>query len=198
MSQGEIAKIRLEENTNLGEAFSKIGKQIDFHLSLNGDINSEVKYASSQDISYFGSASLSLVPDVGDLIFQKPTVEPTSPAFRYSEQSSTLSSNASSTVLGSMDISTKSGVQVNPLAPYFPSTTFSPNRSWIQVLFPVDFDSLLKISILELLQLALVKLLEKMMPPDYRVNEGTESKSIESIVVDNQQIQDQLIADSTI
>lgn len=184
-------------NLTLSKATSKIMRSIDWNLRFKGDINSEVKYASSPDISYFGSSSLCLVPIEGRLLFQKPTNEPATPNFEVNQSTSTLSSSNNSTVVASLDISTKSGLQVNPLAPLYPSTNFSPNRSWISVLFPINLEMLLKISIMELLQLGLVRLVEHLVKED-TADELKGSNNIEEIIVDNEDIQNRIIAEATI
>jgi len=187
----------LEEQTSISTTANKLLNTLKFHLESISDLNSEVKYASSTDVAYFGNGAFSVLPGVGEFIFQKATVEPATAAFGFSDKEGTLKSTAPSTILGTTNIYTTDGKQTNPISVYYPSTTFSPNRTWVEVLFPLNFENLSLIVMAELIQVALVKLLAGLNNKTSDT-ETKESKSIETLIVDNQQLQDDILLNATI
>lgn len=182
--------LRVDTSKSLYSVANDIVRSAEWHLNTLSDNNGSVKYAVDPAVSFYGNGSLSLIPRLGQLLFSSLTNEPTRSSLKVSDQDSSFYSSMGSTTLGSLNIDTVDGYVLNPLCSIFPSTNFSPTKPWIQKLFPsFSTNTLVRIAILELIQVALLKILA----PKPVSGESKQSKvDIATIFVDNSELEDQL------
>jgi len=189
--------LRIDNSKSLQDVANQIIASADWHLNSFSDTNRSPKYAVDPSVSYYGSGSLSLLSRLGKLAFSSNVNEANRGAFSLDHGDSSFYSSLNSTTLGSLKIDTVDGYELNPLSPVFPSTNFSPTKPWVKKLFPtLSARTLVTVAILELVQYQLLRLANDAVGP--QGSENFESKKdgndIATIIVDNQEIEDQLFA----
>lgn len=185
----------IDNTKSLANTTEQITKSAEWHLSTITDPNRSTKFAIEPGISYYGSGSLSLIPRIGKFIFASNTNEANRQAFSVDQEGSDFYSSLVNTTLGTLKIDTVDGYELNPLSPVNPSTNYSPTKPWVRKLFPsLSNKSLMSIAILELVQVALLKIIDKSISTSNR-SETIESKQdvdMGLIIIDNQNIEDDI------
>lgn len=171
---------------------ASISKALDWHYSSSVDTSSSTKYPSDPDTVYFGAGAFSFNPLLGRFIFGTSANEPSSPVFSVDQKKNITRSNASKTVLGSLDIQTADGYMLNPLGSKYPSTPFTPQKTWIKDIFsPLLEDRLLEIAFLEAIQVLLLQSLKgtksEQIVKENKIDLGT-------IILDSQEIEDHVLS----
>lgn len=184
----------IDNTKSLSEVTDQVTRSAEWHLSTITDPSRSTKFAVEPGISYYGAGSLSLLPRIGKFVFASNTNEANRMAFSVDQEGSNFYSSVVNTTLGSLNIDTVDGYELNALSPVNPSTNFSPTKPWVRKLFPsLSNKNLMTIAVLEIVQVTLLKLLDKNMKPN---SETTESKQGDNdmalIIVDNQNIEDDI------
>jgi len=180
---------------DLGTAANRILASAEWHLNTMTDIGKSAKYSVESSVSYYGAGALSIVSDIGKFVFGDNSTENMRGGVTMDKSQSSFYSDLGSTTLGSLKIDTVDGYELNPVSPTYPSTNFSPTKPWIKKLFPsLSTKDLMTIAVLELIQVTLLKAID-----NKRQSENFESKEdndIGTIIIDNQNIEDQLFGDN--
>lgn len=189
------SKISFEiDNTkSLSAVTEQINRSAEWHLSTITDPNRSTKFAIEPGISYYGSGSLSLLPRIGKFVFASNTNEANRMAFSVDQQGSNFYSSLANTTLGTLKIDTVDGYELNPLSPVNPSTNYSPTKPWVRKLFPsLSNQNLMSIAILEIVQVTLLKLLDKNIKTDSETTESKQDVDMALIIIDNQNIEEEI------
>jgi len=197
-SQEEMANkvsFTIDTNKNIAEVGSKILAAAEWQFSSFADSNRSPKYTIDPSISYYGGGALSLIPRLGQFVFSAATNETNRGAFNLDHGGSSFYSSMNKTTLGSLDIDTVDGQVLNPQSPQQASTNYSPVKPWIKRLFPtLSSKNLMSIAILEIVQATLLDSLDRQREPQSSENkERKPSTDMATIIVDNQEIEDQLL-----
>lgn len=189
MTISEMESVIIPSDNSLASLGSSILNNVEWAFSSKSDTSSSTKYPGSADVIYFGAGSFSLNPALGRFIFGSLGNEPVSPLMKLDQSNSTFSSSANSTTLGSKNIDTKDGSSLNQVGAKYPSTPFTPQKTWIESIFPSFNSELLKLSLLEAIQVLLVRALKK--SPEQIIQ--PDKKDLGTIIVDNQEIEDRIL-----
>lgn len=176
---------------DLQELMQSVVSSIEWSFSDKSNVESSTKYPGSADVVYMGAGSFSVNPLLGRFIFGTRGNEPSSPLMKLDNQESTFSSSAKSTTLGSKNIDTKDGSNLNQVGAKYPSTYFTPQKTWVENLFPSFNGDLIKLSLLEGIQLLILRAL-KSTSSEQIIKQDT--KDLGTIIVDNQEIEDKILA----
>lgn len=191
-SQDEIQSkisINVDQNKNLSQVASKIISAADWHMNSFSDSLSSPKYPVDGNISFIGGGALSIDRLRGKLTFSSLQNEEGKGALNLDQTNSNFYSNLNNTTLGSLNIDTVDGYQLNPVSTVFPSTNFSPTKPWIKKLLPsLSIDALISIGILELIS----KTLKDALNPNSEDFSSKSDMDMATIIVDNQIIEDQI------
>lgn len=193
---GNSISFTIDRDKDIGQVANKILQAAEWQFTSLSDPNRSPKYAIDPGVSYYGSGSLSLVPGLGKLMFSSSMNEANRGALSLDEGQSTFFSSLVGTTLGSLDIETTDGQVLNPLSAKQPSTNYSPTKPWVKKLFPA-LGNLMGIAILELVNKTLLDSLDSQREP--KASENNERKKdidIATIIVDNQEIEDQILGNS--
>lgn len=184
----------IDNTKSLSEVTDQVTRSAEWHLSTITDPNRSTKFATEPGISYYGSGSLSLLPRVGKFVFASNTNEANRMAFSVDQEGSNFYSSVVNTTLGSLNIDTVDGYELNALSIVNPSTNFSPTKPWVRKLFPsLSNKNLMTIAVLEIVQAALLKLLDKNIKPKSETSESKQDDTdMALIIVDNQNIEDEI------
>ena len=198
-SQEEMSN-KVSFSIDTSKSISEVGNQIlraaEWQYSSFADPNKALKYAIDPSVSYYGNGALSLVPRLGKFIFSANMNEANRGAFSLDHGQSSFYSSMGNTTLGSLNIDTVDGEVLNPLSSQQPSTNYSPTKPWIKKLFPtLSSKNLMSIAILELVQKTLLDTLVKQREPQPSENNERKKdvKDMATIIVDNQEIEDELL-----
>lgn len=180
--------------STLKDLGQNISRSIEWSFSSKTDTSASTKYRSNTVVSYFGSGAFSLNPIVGRFIFGNSENEETSPALKIDKSQSSFSSTSTSTTLGSKNIDTVDGYELNRQGHQQPSSFFTPQKSWVKQLFPTLSDKrLIQIALLEAVQVLLLSALKgtksEQIVKENKIDLGT-------IIVDNQEIEDRVLSDA--
>lgn len=160
---------------SIGDAADRVKQSINYQLETLSDPRTSSKYIYDQTASYFANGTLSILPKVGKLVFTRSVNEPNNGLFRLDQENSHMFSNAKSTTLGSTEIDTVDGQIIHPLGTSLPSTPFTPQKTWLKQMFPINaIKNIAAITILELVQSALFKAVEATKKPDANVEDSDE------------------------
>lgn len=186
----EMISVPVPSGNSLSELGNALVSSIEWSLSSKADTYKSTKYPGSENVIYYGSGAFSMNPLLGRFIFGALGNEPSSPLMKLDRSSSSLNSTANNTTLGSKNIDTKDGFYLNQIGAKYPSTHFTPQKTWLQNIFPSFNSDLLKLSVLEAIQVLLVRALKKtsseqIIQPD--------RKDLGTIIVDNQEIEDRIL-----
>lgn len=158
-----------------------------WHLSQMYNVHSTPKYGYGPEVHYYSQGALSLLPKAGLAIFGSSQTEANNGSLKIDQNNSKLTSTATSTTLGSTEIDTLNGKEMNPLSPTFPSTSFTPKKTWVSKLFPIpDIEMIAMISILQLVQAVLYKGISN-LKNDNRTNIQEQESVIDmgTVIIDN-------------
>jgi len=197
-SQSEMANqvsFVIDTDKDIAEVGNKILNAAEYQFESFTDPNRSPKYAVDPSVCYFGNGALSLVPRLGNFIFSASMNEANRGAFRLEHEQSNFYSSMGNTTLGSLKIDTVDGQVLNPLSPEQPSTNYSPTKPWIKKLFPtLSSKTLMSVAILELVQKQLLDSLDRQrQPKPSENNERKRNVDMATIIVDNQEIEDQIL-----
>ena len=99
------------------------------------------------------------------------------------------------TVLGSLNISTVDGYELNQMGATYPSTNFSPTKAWNKQILPsLPVRGITSIAILALIQQTLNKLL-KGLNSNTTAETITRKEDMATIIVDNAEIEEELFSE---
>lgn len=200
-----ISELENDPSFNLSELVSEhdvtslareTKRKTDWSLSFLTDPGKRPNYAINPDVTYLANGSFSLFADIGGLVFSDKSTEPKPGHFELSKEASTMKSSAGETTLGSRDIKTLEGKETNFLDTIFPSTNFTPIKTWIQSIWPFSTEDLIKLTILELIQAALLKGIEELIEDNL---EGDSRKVVRERsdlaleIQDNQEIEQDIL-----
>lgn len=200
MLADQYAQEQVKDDRSLGKLASDIVSKAEWHFSTFSDSNSSTKYAASPSNSYLAGGTLSCTPE-GKFTVSDNSNENTRGALTVDKPKSTIYSDAKSTTLGSLDIDTADGYELNQLSTTFPSTNFSPTKPWLKKIFPHLYDrNFIYIMTAEILVTALFVLLDKQgVGKSLKSSENTTRKQNDAsqndmavIIKDNQEIENQL------
>lgn len=126
------------------------------------DTQKNTKYRYNSDVNYYANGSLSILARTGNLIFAKDINEANNGIFKLNQEDSHMFSSAETTTLGSSVIDTLDGLVMHPLGTVFPSTNFTPTKTWLTQFFPaLGTKNLVAITVLELVQAMLFSALAR-------------------------------------
>lgn len=174
----------------------EVSERVERSLSFLTDPGGSPNYAINPDVSYLGDGSFSIIGSVGTFIFGDQTPEPKPGHFELDKQASTMTSTAGETTLGSRDIKTLEGKETNFLDTIFPSTNFTPIKTWIQNIWPFSTGQLIKLTILELIQAALLKSLDELIEDNLEGDSRKVVRERSDLVLeiqDNQEIEQEIL-----
>lgn len=170
-------------------AGSRIVSAAEWHFEAFSDDQRSPKYRIDTSTQYLGNGSISIIPRLGMFALSAAYTNPGRPAFSVDQSSSELYSESSRTTLGSLDIDTLDGYQLNPVSKFIPSTPYSPTKPWIKKLFPtLSFKSLATLAIIELVQAALLSAEDTV----YSVKKT--EKDLGAIIIDRADLEDQFFS----
>lgn len=180
-----------DAGSDLGNAANQILSSAEWHLNSMVDVGKSAKYAVDTSVSYYGGGALSIVADLGKFVFGDNNTENNRGGVTMDKSQSSFYSDLGTTTLGSLKIDTVDGYELNPLSPTYPSTNYSPTKPWIKKLFPsLSIKDLMTIAVLELIQVTLLRVIDKGNQSENF--ESKEDNDIGTIIIDNQNIEDQL------
>lgn len=183
----------IDPSKSLSSVSEQISRSADWHLSTFTDPNRSSKFAIDHTISYYGAGSLSLIPRIGKFLLASSTNEANRAAFSVDQEGSNFYSSSANTTLGTLKIDTIDGYEHNPMSPVNPSTNYSPTKPWVRKLFPsLSNKSLMTIAILELVQAALLTLVDKNLRKQSETTESKQDVDMALIIQDNQNIEDEI------
>lgn len=191
--QGQSEQSTPDQN-NMSDSMSRISSAISYHFNTLSDPSRSPKYEADFNVSNFAGGCLSVEPLFGRFVFANAGNEETTAVFRADGKNSHMYSSSTSTTLGSPSIDTASGYDMNFLSDTLPSSVITPVKTWMQKLFPILTDKrLIYVAMIEGLLVLLGKFIESRQ--DKRtLSEQIESKDLATIIVDNQEIENDLIA----
>lgn len=184
----------------LSEQAAATLKAAEWKMETFSDSNASPKYAVSSENHYLAGGTVSSTPD-GNFAVSDNSNEIQKPVLSSSKNKSKFYSDSTSTTVGSLDINTKDGYELNKLSPVFPSTNYSPTKPWVKQIFPYLYDTeAMTFYITEIVVGALFVLLDKQVSKG-KTSENTTRKQSEKdmvlIIQDNQIIEDQLFDRNT-
>lgn len=196
LTQEEIraqVTVNIPTGNDLGTLAQNITNDVEWSLSSFNNVGRATKFPTDPNIVYFGSGAFSFNPLLGRFLFGNSSNEYSDAAFKVDQKKSIMRSTSSQTTLGSKNIDTVDGYILNQVGAKYPSTHFTPQKTWIRTLFPSFDDELLKVALLEAIQVLLLSALK-----------GTKSEQIVkqtrtdlgTIIVDNQEIEDRILAEA--
>lgn len=172
-------------------AGSRIASAVEWHFSAFTDEHRSPKYSIDPNIIYLGNGSISIIPRLGMFALSAAYTSPGRPVFSVDQSASEMYSESSRTTLGSLDIDTLDGYQLNPVSKTIPSTPYSPTKPWIQKLFPtLSVKSLFTLAILELVQEALLS------AEDTTYSVKKIEKDLGAIIIDRADLEERFFAQS--
>jgi hypothetical protein len=187
----------VDNDKDIGEVGNKILNAAEWQFSSFSDPNRSPKYAVDPEVSYYGAGALSLIPRLGKFIVASSSNEANRGAFSLDQEQSSFYSNMKSTTLGTLDVETTDGQVLNPQSAQQASTNYSPTKPWIKRLFPLpSTKTLMSIAILELVQKTLLDTLDGQREPQSKNKERKRDIDMATIIIDNQEIEDQLLGNS--
>lgn len=197
----ETSETLVRTDDSLGALAKRVIGTAEWKLNTFADTNTSPKYAYSPFVSFFAGGTVSSTPD-GEFTVSDSSVESNNATFTVSKQDSKLTSTTSQTQVGTLDINTRDGHELNALSPIFPSTNYSPVKPWVKTLFPYFiFKKGNTLLVLDLVVKGLIALIDKQLD-----NKGTTSENITRkepqrdvalIIQDNQEIETELFNRST-
>ena len=182
---------------NLSDTMGRISSSLNYYFSALADPSKSTKYQADLKVASLVGGALSVDPLFGRLIVSNTDPSQTNGTFRADGKNSHMYSSSMSTTFGSTTIDTTSGFDLNFLADTLPSSLISPVKTWMQKLFPILTDKrLIQIAIVEGLIILLDQYLQS-IENEQTISEQIERVDIATIIVDNQEIEDSLIAAQT-
>lgn len=182
--ESSYVTVNVPENT-LGALAQRVLDSSKWALESMVDTQKSTKYRYDPSVNYYSNGSLSIAARAGNLIFAKDVNEANNGVFKLNQEDSHMFSSAETTTLGSSVIDTLDGLIMHPLGTLFPSTNFTPTKTWISQFFPaLSTKNLVAITILELIQVSLFSLLSDRNKD--RTNTIRTHKDLGTIVVDNE------------
>lgn len=178
----------------LKELGTNISKSVEWAFNSKTDVAASTKYRYDPYIHYYGSGAFSLNPILGKFIFGNSDNEASSPVLKFDKSSSSFQSTSTTTTLGSKNIDTVDGYDLNRQGSAQPSSFFTPQKTWVKQLFPTLSDKrLIQIAFLEAIQVALLSALKgtktEQILKETNIDLGT-------IIVDNQEIEDRMLKEA--
>ena len=187
----------LPSNQDLVGRARQTKNKTEWSLSFLTDPGKRPNYAINPNVTYLADGSFSLFADIGAMIVSDRATEPKQGHFEVSKKDGSMYSDAPETTLGSLDIRTVDGYERHPASNVLPSTNFSPVKAWLKSIWPFDTKSLIKLSIAELIQAALIKGLDELIANQLEENSARKQveqpRDVTLIIEDNQEIEDEIL-----
>ena len=175
---------------SLQEASQRVFSSISFHLTSLADISKSNKYQADFDSAALVGGAISVQPLFGRFILCNVDNEENNGVLRADGKNSHLYSSSSATTLGSQQIDTVNGMEMNPLSSDFPSSFFTPVKTWMPKMFPILSDRrLVYIAVVE----GILLLWENASKEKKTMSEQILERDLATIIVDNQEIEDQML-----
>lgn len=175
----------------LGE---NIVRAIDWSTTSSTDVSRSTKYPSDPNTVYQGAGAFSFTPSLGRFIFGSSANEPDVSTFKIDKYKDFIKSDAVQTIVGTTKIETKDGYFLNPKGSKYPSTHFTPQKTWVRdILSPLMEDNLMEIAFLEALQVLILTALKgtksEQIVKENKIDLGT-------IILGSQEIEDHILEGS--
>lgn len=198
MTKDEITNTRSMIYAQPGLGLKEMGAQmvssLEWSFNSMSDTEQATKYRADPNALSLGGGSFSLVPVMGRFIFGNSENDTNTGNLRIDQKSSHLCSSCKDTTIGSTNIDTVDGKEMNPLGSTIPSTHFSPAKTWVKKLFPVLWDKkFYQIAFLEAVQVLLLRALKGTKTEQNRKETAID---LGTYIVDNQEIEDRILADA--
>ena len=186
----------LRESEDINLALQRVSNAMSTRLSTLADPSKSTKYQADFKVSNLVGGALSVDPLFGRFIVANTSNEQTNGTFRADGKNSHMFSSSMSTTLGSTTIDTTSGYDLNFLSDALPSSVITPVKTWMMKLFPILTDKrLIYIALVEGLLVLIGKYLENNQ--QQTLSTQIEQADIATIIVDNQELENQIIAQAT-
>ena len=191
----EEARLVATRTDDLRSSGNQQASMSDLRFDGETDSNASNKYPTDPSIMYHSRGALSVRPDTGKLVFTDINNEPSRAAFMVDKSDSLFYSTNKDTVLGSLNISTVDGYELNQMGATYPSTNFSPTKAWNKQILPsLPVRGITSIAILALIQQTLNKLL-KGLNSNTTAETITRKEDMATIIVDNAEIEEELFSE---
>lgn len=191
-SLSQSAIVGLNEASNLSAAMNRMSSAVNYHFSALSDPARSTKYQSDFSVANIAGGCLSVDPLFGRMIFANSDSQETKGVLRADGKNSHMYSAGTSTTLGSPNIDTASGYDMNFLSSDLPSSIITPVKTWMLKLFPILTDKrLIGIAVVEGLLILIGKFLEQNNKET--LSEQIESRDLGTIIIDNQEIENSLL-----
>jgi len=181
-------------------AASRGGNLKSADLRANQEVNHETspKYPDPHDqIVYLADGCISVRPSVGEMVFADSGNKKKPGALVLQQQKSEMASTAKQTKIGTPDVKTLTGLQMNPASVRRPSSAMTPERGWKASLFPVFVRvNIVDMTVTTACQALVVKLLEILvgMGDDQdSVTVRRERKDLGTLIIDNQDFEQRIL-----
>lgn len=186
--------LAIDSDRTLSDAASKVMSAAEWHLNSLSDCMSSPKYPIDPEVSFLAGGAISVNRSRGTFLLSSVSNEQSKGAISFDHSKSNFYSNLNTTTLGSLNIDTVDGYELNQTSTTRPSTNFSPTKPWTRKLFPsLSVDTLMSIGILGIIVVTLKNI------SGSNNSENFTSKSdvdMSTIIVDNQIIEDQFYGGS--
>ena len=182
------------EQENMSDTMSRVSSALSYHFNALSDPSRSPKYEADFNVANLAGGCLSVEPLFGRFIFANAGNEETTAVFRADGKNSHMFSSSTATTLGSPNIDTTNGYDMNFLSDVLPSSVVTPVKTWMYKLFPLLTDKrLIYVAMMQGMLILLGKFIESRQ--DKRtLSEQIESKDLATIIVDNQEIENDIIA----
>ena len=168
-------------------------------LRANQEVNHETsdKFPDPADgIKYIADGTISVRPSVGEFVFADSGNKKKLGALVLQQKKSEMASTAKHTKIGTPDIKTLTGLQMNPAAVRRPSTVVTPERGWMASFFPVlVWANAADLAVTVASQAVIVKLLQLLVGEDDpdSVTVHKERKDLGTLIIDNQDFEQRIL-----
>jgi hypothetical protein len=186
----------LDTNRSLAEEGQRYGNLVDNQVNSLQDNNKATKYPTDPSTSYYGNGTLSLTED-GNLSFNDNSNEYAKSSFSINKVFSKFYSDSSSTTIGSLDVKTTDGHELNYISSIFPSTHYSPTKPWVKILFPWLTTEFLVGAVIQGALVGLIYTLEKNLAKasEDQTRKEKSDTDMALIIQNNQEIENEIIGD---
>lgn len=194
-SEQKVKSMMTRAPESLKDAGREVEKESELRFNTEESTTESNKYPTNINNYYFARGTLSVNPDKGRFVFVDGSNEASRPALTLDKAESAFYSSSRNTTLGTLNVNTIDGYELNQLGATYPSTNYSPTKAWNRQLFPVlPVRGLTSITVLALIQQTLNNLLGG-LNSNTTTEPVTRKEDIVTIIVDNQEIEDDLFSE---
>lgn len=191
-----VASIRLK-STNIDD--EKISSRFEEIGELD-TVNSTKYPKADNSVAYLAGGTFSIAKDDGKFVISNNSDRPSPGIIRGDQEKSTFVSTATEMKIGSETIKTLTGLLMNPSLVIRPSSNITPEKTWIQSLFPILTDNDYRVIFMyRLIQASMFSILKKL--DDSRTGKKTYEqhksyKDLGTIVIENQDFENKILNNS--